>query len=98
MGIVPVGPTVYENLEDLALTVRHQLGDQVLPSTSFNGGRDVWCDIGSKSIGLAALMKYIGASPEQVRASQCLVAASLVAPNTCPVADIITTRADSARR
>jgi len=38
-----------------------------LPTCCFNGGTDVWCDLGNKAIGVAALQRRMGLS-----ASQCV--------------------------
>jgi IMP and pyridine-specific 5'-nucleotidase len=65
VGVVPIGPTIYEVLEDLALTVQSNLEADV-PFCAFNGGNDVFVDIGNKSVGLDALMRYVGAGPGQV--------------------------------
>ena len=69
MGVVPKQATVYEVLEEVALTVQHQLVDSPLPFCAFNGGQDVFVDIGNKSIGLEALMKHLDVSPPQVECS-----------------------------
>ncbi|KIY93043.1 IMP-specific 5'-nucleotidase 1 [Monoraphidium neglectum] len=37
-----------------------------LPFCAFNGGNDVFVDIGNKCIGLDALMRYLGAAPPEV--------------------------------
>ena len=37
VGIVPQSPTIYEVLEDIALTVQNQLESKV-PFCAFNGG------------------------------------------------------------
>lgn len=49
MGVVPLVPTIYEVLEELAITVQSQLTDRLpLPFCAFNGGADVFCDLGNK--------------------------------------------------
>ena len=50
-------------LEDIALTVQNQL-DTSLPFCAFNGGNDVFVDVGNKSVGLESLMAYVGAKPQ----------------------------------
>jgi IMP and pyridine-specific 5'-nucleotidase len=35
-------------------------------STAFNGGNDVFVDVGNKSLGLQALQRYLGVTPTQV--------------------------------
>ena len=37
VGIVPGAPTIYEVLEEMAITVQQQLLDQKLPFCAFNG-------------------------------------------------------------
>lgn len=66
MGIVPQASTMYEVLEDIAITVTAQLSDAAVPFCAFNGGNDVFVDIGNKSLGLHALMSFRGARSEQV--------------------------------
>ena len=65
-GIVPQRGTVYEVLEELAITVQRQLVDAPLPFCAFNGGSDVFVDVGNKSLGLEALMSYLGYHAHQV--------------------------------
>ena len=49
VGVVPLVPTIYEVLEELAITVQSQLTDRLpLPFCAFNGGADVFCDLGNK--------------------------------------------------
>lgn len=67
VGIVPTCATLYEVLEDLAISVDYQLTDAAVPFCAFNGGGDVFVDIGNKSLGLHALKTYIGAKSSQVR-------------------------------
>ena len=66
MGVVPQAPTIYEVLEELAITVQTQLVDTPLPFCAFNGGNDVFVDVGNKSLGLEAIMKYCGFCPSEV--------------------------------
>lgn len=65
VGIIPAGATIYEVLEELAITVQQQL-TPTMPFCAFNGGNDVFVDIGNKSLGLEALMKYLHCAPNQV--------------------------------
>ena len=65
VGVVPAGPTIYEVLEDLAITVQQNLAPP-LPFCAFNGGNDVFVDVGNKSIGLDALMTHVGAGSGEV--------------------------------
>ena len=66
VGVVPLSNTVYEVLEDLAITVHSQLVDAPVPFCAFNGGGDVFVDIGNKSLGLHALKTYLEARSHQV--------------------------------
>ena len=54
-------------LEELAITVQQQLVDSPLPFCAFNGGGDVFVDVGNKSLGLEALMQYLKFNPSQVQ-------------------------------
>ena len=51
-------------LDDLALSVQYELRllkDVVdIPFCAFNGGKDVWVDVGNKGYGIEALAKYLG--------------------------------------
>lgn len=67
VGVVPKGAVVYEQLEELAISAAYHLVDMPVPFCAFNGGADVFVDIGNKSLGLHALMKFLGATSEQVR-------------------------------
>ncbi|RHY25034.1 hypothetical protein DYB25_008312 [Aphanomyces astaci] len=49
---------VYENLEEIALTVQQVLVTNI-PHCAFNGGNDVWVDIGNKALGISALQHYV---------------------------------------
>jgi IMP and pyridine-specific 5'-nucleotidase len=64
VGVVPTVPTIYEVLEELAISVQAQL-ESHMPFCAFNGGNDVFVDVGNKSLGLEALMAYVGASPSE---------------------------------
>merc|ERR1712110_663197 len=67
VGIVPTSPTLYETLEEMALTVQYALQGSAtkLPFCAFNGGNDVFCDIGDKAIGIQALQSYLNYQPSQ---------------------------------
>lgn len=65
VGVVPQAPTVYEVLEEIVITVQAQLVDAHLPFCAFNGGADVFVDVGNKSLGLEALMKHLSLKPHQ---------------------------------
>jgi len=111
VGVVPLAPTVYEVLEEMAITVQVELGAAAaagggaaagagrppargvggggggngsaaaaaatpaappvttipaLPFCAFNGGGDVFVDVGNKSLGLEALKSYLGLHPSAV--------------------------------
>jgi IMP and pyridine-specific 5'-nucleotidase len=66
IGVVPTGPVIYETLEEIALAVQATLSGSKLPFCAFNGGNDVFVDVGNKSIGLQALQRHLGARPDQV--------------------------------
>ncbi len=66
IGVVPTGPVIYETLEEIALAVQATLSGSALPFCAFNGGNDVFVDVGNKSIGLQALQRHLGARPDQV--------------------------------
>jgi len=59
VGIVPTESTIYEVLEEITLSTQNRLRDSELPYCAFNGGSDVFVDVGSKSLGLQALMKFL---------------------------------------
>ncbi|KAH7622210.1 putative IMP-specific 5'-nucleotidase 1 [Nannochloris sp. 'desiccata'] len=65
VGVIPTVPTIYEVLEDLAITVQSRL-DSKLPFCAFNGGNDVFVDVGNKSLGIWTLQKYLGFTPAEV--------------------------------
>lgn len=65
VGVVPTQPTIYEVLEELAISVQTNLISN-LPFCAFNGGNDVFVDVGNKSIGLDALMRHLDCYPQQV--------------------------------
>ena len=73
VGVVPKGVVVYEQLEELAISAASHLIDMPVPFCAFNGGGDVFVDIGNKSLGLHALMKFLGATSEQVRLDFCVL-------------------------
>jgi hypothetical protein len=59
-------------LEELAITVQQNLISK-LPFCAFNGGNDVFVDVGNKSIGLDALMRHLDCYPFEVRRRVCLL-------------------------
>ena len=67
VGAIPVVPTIYEVLEDLAITVQISLLGSKIPYCAFNGGNDVFVDVGNKNHGLLALQSFVGAEPKEVQ-------------------------------
>ena len=63
VGIVPTESTIYEVLEEITLATQAQLQGSDLPYCAFNGGNDVFVDVGNKSLGLQALMKFLKCKP-----------------------------------
>ncbi|ETV91144.1 hypothetical protein H310_14156 [Aphanomyces invadans] len=66
---------VYENLEEIALTVQHVLRHSTIPHCAFNGGNDVWVDIGNKALGISALQHYVVrlvAGSKELEGFECL--------------------------
>ncbi|KUF93526.1 IMP-specific 5'-nucleotidase 1 [Phytophthora nicotianae] len=62
---------LYENLEEISLTLQHELRHFRVPFCAFNGGNDVWVDIGHKALGIQALQKYVFRFlPEELRDSE----------------------------
>ena len=60
VGILPQSSTVYENLEEISIGAMIELSDAEVPYCAFNGGNDVFVDVGNKNIGLQTLMNYLG--------------------------------------
>jgi IMP and pyridine-specific 5'-nucleotidase len=52
----------YELLEETALSVQYALRGFSIPHCAFNGGNDVWVDVGNKALGVRALQAYFGVS------------------------------------
>lgn len=62
----------YENLEEIALTVQNALKDCTVPHCAFNGGNDVWVDVGNKALGISALQYYVAPPQTRLTGAQCL--------------------------
>eukprot|EP01068_Selenidium_serpulae_P016888 Selendium_serpulae@DN6332_c0_g1_i17.p2 len=60
------GSLKYEILEEAVQRIRHDINNSGCKITycAFNGGRDVWVDIGDKGDGLKALQRYLQISPD----------------------------------
>ncbi len=57
-----------EALDETVLRVQEKLDKHssvTLPFCAFNGGSDVWCDVGNKRVGVHILASYLGMPPEQ---------------------------------
>jgi len=65
VGVIPKGDTIYENLEEMALACQAELSEAKIPFCAFNGGNDVFVDVGNKHIGLQALMKHLDVAGSQ---------------------------------
>ncbi|KAI9914095.1 hypothetical protein PsorP6_005946 [Peronosclerospora sorghi] len=62
---------LYENLEEISLTLQHELRHFQVPFCAFNGGNDVWVDIGHKALGIQALQNYVFQFlPKELRGSK----------------------------
>lgn len=72
--------SIHQVLEDLAITVHIGLIGSKVPYCAFNGGNDVFVDIGNKNIGLKALQTYFDAKPDEVRVSYRLFPAPRGSP------------------
>mmetsp|Transcript_15315 Transcript_15315/g.36149 ORF Transcript_15315/g.36149 Transcript_15315/m.36149 type:complete len:410 (+) Transcript_15315:18-1247(+) len=55
----------YESLEDVTLCIQHELKDSPVPCCAFNGGTDVFVDVGDKCLGVRALQSYLGFTSNQ---------------------------------
>ncbi|KAF9287044.1 IMP 5'-nucleotidase [Mortierella alpina] len=75
VGIVPInnGKIAREQLDECVLSTQQRLLEYqqmsaphkiAIPFCVFNGGNDVFVDIGNKLIGVQVLQKYLGAAPE----------------------------------
>eukprot|EP00741_Cyanophora_paradoxa_P000889 tig00000448_g859.t1 len=61
VGIIPQ-PGIQlprEQLDEIVLGVQHDCSSLGVPFCAFNGGRDVWVDVGNKHIGVAALQQWL---------------------------------------
>jgi hypothetical protein len=63
-AVVSIMP-IAQVLEELAISVQQNLISK-LPFCAFNGGNDVFVDVGNKSIGLDALMRHLDCYPYEV--------------------------------
>ena len=56
-----------EHLDEAALRLQLAIATAgiSIPTCCFNGGSDVWCDIGNKAVGVVAMQKRLGVLPAQ---------------------------------
>ncbi|PFH35370.1 putative IMP-specific 5'-nucleotidase 1 [Besnoitia besnoiti] len=69
-GFVSDGGMHRENLEEIVMRVRRVIRDEfgpqcMVPWSAFNGGKDVWVDIGNKAEGVAMLQGLFQLSPRE---------------------------------
>ena len=72
MGLIPIDKAVIprEVLDEFVLRVQSALYEKSselseLPYCAFNGGSDVWVDVGNKRVGVEILQTYLGLPPEK---------------------------------
>jgi IMP and pyridine-specific 5'-nucleotidase len=71
VGLIPLNMTSLiprEALDEAVLRVQSELGRELqpyLPFCAFNGGRDVWVDVGNKRVGVEILASYTGISTKE---------------------------------
>jgi IMP and pyridine-specific 5'-nucleotidase len=76
VGLVPAGgsaPIPREALDETVLRIQDDLDQMIrtthvntpLPYCAFNGGRDVWVDVGNKRVGVQILQSYLGVPAEE---------------------------------
>ena len=72
IGLIPSPGEVMsrEALDECVLRVQSSLLEHAssfanLPYCAFNGGSDVWVDVGNKRVGVSALQAYLGLTPEE---------------------------------
>ena len=59
-------PLAREQLDELALAAQYQMtkANFDIPFCAFNGGRDVWVDVGNKRIGVQCLQQFLKTTPD----------------------------------
>jgi IMP and pyridine-specific 5'-nucleotidase len=71
VGLIPMSMDSLlprEALDETVLVVQSELSQSVsveLPFCAFNGGRDVWVDVGNKRVGVQILQSYTGLSKDE---------------------------------
>ncbi len=69
VGMIPLPGKriIREQLEEVVLSVQKRVerldAAQRVQFCAFNGGRDVWVDVGDKKLGVQSLQKYLGGIP-----------------------------------
>ncbi len=77
-GCAPACPCAFPSCQRPACRLPYPCSPQnqlqaELPFCAFNGGNDVFVDVGNKSLGLEALMNHLACTPSEVRRSAGLV-------------------------
>ena len=62
MGVIPKVATVYEVLEEIAITAQNQLAGSRVPFCAFNGGADVFVDVRRPPRALRGVVRMGGCS------------------------------------
>jgi hypothetical protein len=68
IGIIKRGDSsqfTYTALEEIALGLQSALRRHPIPHCAFNGGNDVWVDVGTKALGIRAVQAFIGVRPAE---------------------------------
>ncbi|KAJ1672670.1 IMP 5'-nucleotidase [Spiromyces aspiralis] len=76
VGVIPKAKMTREQLDEFALSTQMELlkyqraeslspTDAPVPFCAFNGGNDVWVDIGNKFIGVQILQEFLSAKPSE---------------------------------
>jgi IMP and pyridine-specific 5'-nucleotidase len=71
VGLIPMSMDSLlprEALDETVLVVQSELSQSIkveLPFCAFNGGRDVWVDVGNKRVGVQILQSYTGISKDE---------------------------------
>lgn len=71
VGLIPTSKQSIprEALDETVLTAQEKLDEHIdvkLPFCAFNGGSDVWVDVGNKRVGVHILSAYLGMPKEEI--------------------------------
>eukprot|EP00241_Pyramimonas_parkeae_P019021 CAMPEP_0114298186 /NCGR_PEP_ID=MMETSP0059-20121206/12284_1 /TAXON_ID=36894 /ORGANISM="Pyramimonas parkeae, Strain CCMP726" /LENGTH=385 /DNA_ID=CAMNT_0001420531 /DNA_START=88 /DNA_END=1242 /DNA_ORIENTATION=+ len=66
VGIIPTNEVTTEDLDEVVLSLHHELHDAEVPFTAFNSRVDVWLDIGSKGHGIRCMSDHYGIKPHEI--------------------------------